>query len=421
MNKFVLDNGITVVAEPMPHFRSLSIGIWVKSGSRFETEHNNGISHLIEHMLFKGTKSYDARTIARLFDLIGGNVNAFTTKEYTCFYAKVLAEHIDIALDVLSEMYDRARLDEEELHKEKNVICEEIAMYEDTPDDLVHDLISIAAYGDHPLAFPILGTEQNLQALQAEELRRFMQQFYHTDNTVISVAGNVDDRILERIRHYFERSQRRGKRAEPTLPSFRSGYEFRRKNTEQIHVCLALPGVSLQDERVFAMAVLNNVIGGGMSSRLFQEIREIRGLAYSIFSYHVAHEDSGQFTIYAGAAPKQTGEVLNVLNETLGDFIANGISEEELDLGKEQLRGGYLMSLESTGNRMNRLGKNELMRGRHDPIDETLKKIEQVQAKDVNALARELFRHPFAVAAVGESDHMIQTYRRDQLALYSQN
>jgi predicted Zn-dependent peptidase len=419
VKKIVLDNGIKVVAEPMPHYRSLSIGIWVKSGSRFESEQNNGISHLIEHMLFKGTETYDARTIASLFDRIGGNVNAFTTKEYTCYYAKVLAEHADTALAVLSDMYYRSRLDEHELSKEKNVIYEEIAMYEDTPDDLVHDLISIAAYGDHSLAYPILGTEQNLKALTSADLRQYMNQFYHGDNTVISIAGNVDDRILERVDHYFGKEGNRGKQAELTFPQFRSGYVFRKKDTEQNHICLALPGVSLQDERLYTMAVLNNVIGGGMSSRLFQEIREKRGLAYSIFSYHAAHEDSGQFTIYVGAAPKYTSELLSVLNETIGEWLATGIQEEELMLGKEQLRGGFLMSLESTSSRMNRLGKNELMRGRHDSVEETLKKIENVQAEDVNNLAREMFQHPFALAAVGETDSAIQSYRRDQLAISS--
>lgn len=421
MKKIHLSNGMRVVMEKIPSGRSVSFGIWVKTGSRNETPEINGISHFIEHMLFKGTDRFNAKEIAEQFDAIGGNVNAFTSKEYTCYYAKVLDEHLHIAVDTLADMFFRSKLDAEELAKEKNVILEEIAMYEDTPDDLVHDLMSVAAYGDHPLAYSILGLKERLQAMTPDDLRAYMKQRYTIENTVISVAGNFDDRIVELLEHHFGSFAGTGPAQIVTPPVFKGEFVFQRKKTEQQHICLSLPGCRTGDPQQYAMVLLNNAIGGGMSSRLFQEIREKRGLAYSVYSYHSSHADSGLFTVYAGTAPKQTKEVLELTKEMLFELADKGLSEDELKKGKEQLKGSLILSLEGTGSRMNRLGKNELMLGRHDSLDDMIAKIERVTMEDVDSVLNRMFAEPLAMAMVGSSDKAIANVRRDDLVALRTN
>jgi predicted Zn-dependent peptidase len=417
MNKHHLSNGLRVLVEQIPTCRSVSFGIWVKIGSRNESYLLNGASHFIEHMLFKGTDRYTAKDIAEVFDGIGGNVNAFTTKEYTCYYAKVLDEHLPIAVDVLADMFFHSQFDTEELSKERNVILEEISMYDDTPDDLVHDLMAKAAYGEHSMGYTILGTESNLNAMGSAELRQFMKEHYNIQNTVISVAGNVDDRILELMEKHFGEYANQGNSTEYEQPPFIGEAVFQTKQTEQNHICLSLPGCSVMDERIYGMILLNNTIGGGMSSRLFQEIREKRGLAYSVYSYHSSHTDSGLFTLYTGTAPKQTEEVLKVSLDIIGEMIAKGMTESELRKGKEQLKGSLILSLESTSSRMNRMGKNELMLGKHYSLDETLARIEAVEMAQIDSLIKQLFAHPFALAMVGQSDQAIEGFRRDQFVL----
>lgn len=415
MEKYILSNGIRVVIEQIPTVRSVAFGIWIKAGSRTEPLEVNGISHFIEHMMFKGSDRYNAKQIAEIFDGIGGNVNAFTSKEYTCFYFKVLDEHLPVAVDVLAEMLLRAKLSEEDMEKEKKVIFEEIAMYEDTPDDLVHDLIAEASFGGHPLAYPILGTAEHLAPLQPEHLRAYLEQHYHTGNIVISAAGNVDDTILELLESSFGQLARKGHEAPVDEPAFAGQMLFHQKQTEQHHICLAFPGLSMHDERQTAMLILNNVIGGSMSSHLFQEIRENRGLAYSVYSYHTAHEDSGLFTIYAGTAPEQTEQVLDLTMQILHDIKRNGITDQELHKSKEQIKGNLILSLESTSSRSNRMGKNELMKRRHETLDEMIAKIEKVSQEMIQDTIRSIFSVPCAVAMVGESDAAIAKFRRDQL------
>ncbi|WP_337103010.1 M16 family metallopeptidase [Paenibacillus sp. YIM B09110] len=406
MNKYTLSNGLRVVVEYIPHVRSVSFGIWVKTGSRNETPENNGISHFIEHMLFKGTDKRSAKDIADLFDGIGGNVNAFTAKEYTCYFAKVLDEHLPIAVDALSDMFFNSQMDPEELAKEKNVILEEISMYEDTPDDKVHDEASRASFGDHPLAYSILGLEERLTAMGPDTLRGYMKERYTIDNTVISVAGNVEEstllELLEKQFGGFKNNSGIIVGNEP--PVFHGEYNFFKKKTEQNHICVTFPGCSITDSKLYAMILLNNALGGGMSSRLFQEIREKRGLAYSVYSYHTSYADSGLFTIYAGTAPKQTKEVLDLTMEQIGELSVKGLSEEELHRGKEQLKGSLILSLESTSSRMNRLGKNELMLGRHYTLDDLLQRIDTVTMEDVQSVTKQMLSVPFAVAMVGSND-----------------
>jgi len=407
-----LSNGIRVVLENMPTSRSVSFGIWVKTGSRNENDTNNGISHFIEHMLFKGTDRYSAKDIADVFDGIGGNVNAFTSKEYTCYYAKVLDAHVPIAVDVLADMFFRSKLADDDLAKEKNVIIEEISMYEDTPDDIVHDMIAKAAYGDHPLGRPILGTEPNLQSMTPDDLRRYIETHYGSDAIVISAAGNIGESMLDLFERHFGGASNRPSAAEPiSAPLFTGGHDHLRKKTEQNHICIAMPGCSQDDPLLYGMILLNNAIGGGMSSRLFQEVREKRGLAYSIYSYHTSHMDSGLFTVYAGTTPKQTAEVLDLIYGVIADVRDNGILPEELRKGKEQLKGSLIIGLESTSSRMTRNGKNELMLGRQFTLDDLIERIESVTMDDVRALAARMFGGPCATAMVGGSDKALLKWR----------
>jgi predicted Zn-dependent peptidase len=416
MNKYKLSNGLRVVVEYIPGVRSVSFGIWVKNGSRNETPDNNGISHFIEHMLFKGTDTRTAKDIADLFDGIGGNVNAFTAKEYTCYFAKVLDQHLPLAVDALADMFFNSQLDPVELAKEKNVILEEISMYEDTPDDKVHDEASRAAFGDHPLAYSILGLEDRLTAMDSGQLRQYMSDTYTLENTVVSVAGNVEETaLLALLEQYFGQFKNsRGAAAALAAPVFKSDSIYFKKKTEQNHLCLSFPGCSISDSKLYAMILLNNALGGGMSSRLFQEIREKRGLAYSVYSYHTSYADTGLFTIYAGTAPKQTSEVLDLTMEQLGELSVKGLAEEELHRGKEQLKGSLILSLESTSSRMNRLGKNELMLGQHYTLDQLLQRIDAVTMADVQEVTRRMLSVPFAVAMVGTNEKAIGQIRRDQ-------
>jgi predicted Zn-dependent peptidase len=414
-----LSNGITLVVEPISSVRSVALGIWVKTGSRQEKPHQSGISHFIEHLLFKGTQKRSAKDIAEAFDSIGGNVNAFTSKEYTCYYAKVLDEHMDTALDVLSDMFFNSVFDPGEVNKEKNVVIEEIRMYEDTPDDLVHDLLSLAAYGKHSLGYPILGTEEVLSSLNVEQIKHYLSSHYTTSNTVIAMAGNIGDDVVDKVERYFAQFQNE-EILEPVIsPQFMGQSVYRQKSTEQSHICLGLPGLSFKDSNLYSLILLNNALGGSMSSRLFQEIREKRGLAYSVYSYHSAYEDGGLFAIYAGTSPKQTDEVLSLVTDILAEVKEKGLTESELSKGKEQLKGSIMLGLESTSSRMSRIGKNELLLGRHLSLDATLSRIEKVTLEDIHAVCRDIFKHPFAVSLVGPTDKSLTKFRRDQLVSHS--
>lgn len=401
--------------EKIPSMRSVALGVWVGTGSKFENHFNNGISHFLEHMFFKGTETRTAKEIAEAFDSIGGNVNAFTSKEYTCYYARVLDQHANIALDILADMFFHSRFDPEELEKEKNVVIEEISMYEDTPDDLVHDLIARAAFTDHPLGYSILGTEEVLRSLTRDDLLTYIDNYYTPDQTVITVAGNFDDSLVEEIRRHFARFQRSGKRSEVSEPAFAAHAVAQHKATEQAHLCLSLPGFSVGHPDIYSLILLNNILGGSMSSRLFQEIREERGLAYSVYSYHSSYKDTGTFTVYTGTSPEHVGEVFDIVSNILYDVSERGITERELVKGKEQLKGSLMLSLESTNSRMNRLGKNELLLGRHLSLDEIIAKIDAVTNETILQVARQLFRNPFAMAMVSPLEQFPQNVKSDVL------
>ncbi|WP_026675829.1 M16 family metallopeptidase [Fictibacillus gelatini] len=393
-------NGVKIVLEEIPTVRSVAIGIWIGTGSRFEVPENNGISHFLEHMFFKGTKTRNAREIAEAFDSIGGQVNAFTSKEYTCYYAKVLDTHAAYALEVLSDMFFHSTFDKVELVKEKNVVLEEIKMYEDTPDDIVHDLLSRASFGGHSLGYPILGTESTLNTFTDETLRHYMNEYYTPENVVISVAGNVDEKFIKEVENLFGSYEGAKTKKSLQTPNFESGRLTRKKETEQAHLCLGFPGLSLKESQNYSLVVLNNIFGSSMSSRLFQEVREQRGLAYSVFSYHSAYRDKGLFTIYGGTAPHQLDELYETIQHIIEDLKEKGITEKELANSKEQIKGSLMLSLESTNSRMSRNGKQELILNEHRTLDEMVELIDAVSKDSVNQLIRQIFSHKCSASLV---------------------
>lgn len=400
--KELLINGIRVVTEEIPYVNSVSIGIWVKVGSRYENAENNGISHFIEHMLFKGTKKRSAKEIANSIDKIGGQLNAFTSKECTCFYAKVLDTHFDIALDVLADMFFNSNFSEEDIDKERGVVIEEINMYEDSPEDLVHDLFSQAVWSGNPLGMSILGTEKSLENINREKILEYFNENYIPHNIVISVVGNIKhNETVEKIRKYFEKDINRGNGSlRLAIPSFEPEYTLRNKVTEQVHLCMGFNGIDMKSEAFYPMLVLNNVFGGAMSSRLFQKIREDRGLAYSVFSYPSSFEDCGLFSIYAGAKPGNLKSVAELIMEEIREMKRAGITEEELYDSKEQLKGSYILGLESTSGRMISIGKSELLLGKIYSPAEILERIDKVDMNSVNSITRQIFNTDSMGAAV---------------------
>lgn len=407
INKYTCQNGVRVVLEKIPSVRSVAIGIWVGTGSRDELPGNNGISHFLEHMFFKGTATRNAKELAEAFDSIGGQVNAFTSKEYTCYYAKVLDNHSGYALETLADMFFNSTFAEDELNKEKNVVSEEIKMYEDTPDDIVHDLLSKAAYDNHPLGYPILGTEETLSTFTGDILREYVEENYTPENIVISIAGNVDESFINEVERLFGSFERKGRQQTVTKPVFKSHHVTRQKETEQAHLCIGFEGLPIGDTDIYSLIVMNNIFGGSMSSRLFQEVREERGLAYSVFSYHSSYKDSGIVTIYGGTGASQIDELFETINNTLNDLKRNGISEKELRNSKEQLKGNLMLGLESTNSRMSRNGKNELLLRRHRTLDEIVDEIDRVTIQSVDGMANRIFTDQYTLALISPEEKIL--------------
>ncbi|WP_044893723.1 M16 family metallopeptidase [Bacillus alveayuensis] len=411
LKKYTCQNGVRIVLEQIPTMRSVAIGIWIGTGSRNENEQNNGISHFLEHMFFKGTKTRTAREIAEAFDSIGGQVNAFTSKEYTCYYAKVLDDHAGFALEMLADMFFNSTFVDEELKKEKNVVLEEIKMYEDTPDDIVHDLLSKACYENHPLGYPILGTEQTLNTFTGDTLREYMAENYTPDKVVISVAGNVEESFIHEIEKYFGAFEAKQKSREMIAPVFQPQKLARKKETEQAHLCIGFNGLPVGHKDIYSLIILNNILGGSMSSRLFQEVREQRGLAYSVFSYHSSYQDGGLLTIYGGTGSSQLDLLFETIQETVQKLKEDGITAKELQNSKEQMKGSLMLSLESTNSRMSRNGKNELLLGRHRSLDEVIECINNVTEDSVNKLAKQIFSEDFAVALISPTGQLPKALR----------
>ncbi len=392
-----------MVVEEIAHVRSATIGVWVGAGSRFEQPEEAGVSHFIEHLLFKGTERRTAKQIAEEMDVLGGSLNAFTSKEHTCYYTKVLDEHLDRALDLLTDMVLHSVFDPGELEKEQGVILEEIKMYEDTPDELVHDLLAEQAWAGHPLGRVIIGTADTVSGLDRARVLDYFGRYYRAGNTVVAVAGNVQaDQVVEAVGRAFAGLALGPVRLEGTPALVVTGRDLRDKDTEQAHVCLGLPGVPQDHDDMYPLYVLNAVLGGGSSSRLFQTIREERGLAYSVYSYLSSYHDSGLLTVYAGSSPEAAPEVLELVLQELAALTRGEVTAAEVDRAKEQMKGQLMLSLESTSSRMTRLGRSLLSRGRVQTVDEVLARLSTVSLQDVQGLSERLFQNRgMALAAVG--------------------
>lgn len=402
-DEFTLSNGLRVIAEKIPHFRSVSVGLWIGTGSMLETRGENGLSHFIEHMLFKGTQQRSAMQIAEEMDAIGGQVNAFTSKECTCYYAKVIDEHFEKALDLLSDMLLHASFNPQDLEKERSVILEEIAMTEDTPEDLVYELLSEAYFGDHALARPILGPAEVIRSVTREQILAFHRRHYRPDNTVLAVAGGYElDQLRELAGRYLGAwaAPAQAQKAEP-FAGCAQQVRIKRKDIEQVHVCLGYEGIATGADEAYPMAVFNNIFGGGMSSRLFQKIREEMGAAYSVYSYPTSYPDCGVYAIYAGTSIQQAQQVVDEIRRQVDRFLADGFTGREFVQARDQLKGGYILGLESTSSRMSALGRSKLLLGYANEIDEVIRRIERVTPQDVMSVARRILESPFAAAAVG--------------------
>jgi predicted Zn-dependent peptidase len=388
--KTTLPNGVRIVTEAMPAFRSASIGIWADVGSAAETTEQRGISHLVEHMLFKGTQQRTARQIAEEMDGVGGNLNAFTDKETTCYYAKVIDHHVPLAVDVLTDMFLHSQFDASELAKEQKVVLEEIKMYDDSPDEMIHDLFIQTMWRNSNLGAPTIGFADTVMRVTPGDLREHMRKHYAPNSVVVAAAGNVEhDRIVELFADKFAQFA-----GSCTLPSAESPKAtptglFKHKESEQAYVVLGSRGLSIRDERRYVLSVLDTILGGGMSSRLFQEIREKRGLVYTVYSFQAAYRAAGLFGVYAGTSAENVRECVNVIGEQFALLRDQAVGEEELRLAKEHIKGNLTLSLESTSSRMIRLGRSEFSLGRQVTTEEIEEKVDAVTAEDIRSLAQE--------------------------------
>ncbi|WP_250282251.1 MULTISPECIES: M16 family metallopeptidase [unclassified Frankia] len=410
VRRVMLPGGLRVLTEQVPGVRSVAIGIWVGVGSRDESPLTAGCSHYLEHLLFKGTPSRDALTISAAIEAVGGELNAFTTKEYTCYYVRVLDSDLADAVEVLSDMISHSLITADDVEAERGVILEEIAMHDDDPSDVVHDVFSAALLGDTELGRPVLGTTESIENLERDTIAEYYRSRYTLSDMVVAVAGNIDhERTLALVTSAF--ADRLGGLGAPaaarggsyTYPDA-AGVVVHRRPTEQAHVVLGTVGMSRQDDRRFALGIMSSALGGGMSSRLFQEVREKRGLAYSVYSFASHFADAGLFGVYAGCAPRRADDVLALCREQLELMATAGVTDEELARAKGQSRGSLVLGLEDTGSRMSRIGKSELVHGELLSVDEILARVDAVTRDDVRAVAAELLTRPLALGVIGPFD-----------------
>jgi len=394
-------SGLRLVTESLPHVRSVAIGVWLTRGSRHESDAESGIAHFVEHMLFKGTDRRSARDLAQAIDSVGGQVDAFTSKEYAGYYIKVLDEHVPVALDLLSDMLLNPALAPDDVVREQGVILEEIKMVEDAPDDLVHEMFVQKFWTRHPLGRPILGTPETVSGFTSAQLRDYFRRTYVAPNLVIAAAGHLDhDRLRDDVARAFAPLSSVASDDAVTAPLMTPGVEQRIKDIEQSHVCLGTTAYGEGHVDRHAVFVLNTILGGSMSSRLFQHIREERGLAYSVFSNLSAYTDAGMLTVYAGCAADKVDEVVSLALDELHGLRSLGVPAEELRRAKDHLKGSVMLSLENTSSRMSHLARQEMVFGRHISFDEMLANIEAVSADDVLRVAQDLFRDDGMVASV---------------------
>lgn len=390
--KSVLPNGLRIVSEAVPFIKSVSIGAWVGTGSRWEQDYNHGVSHFIEHLLFKGTEKRSARDIAEAVDAVGGQLNAFTAKEYTCYYAKVLACHLPLAMDILSDMLLHPRFATADIDREREVVREEIKMYEDTPDEIIHDIYLEHIWQDHPLGRNILGTVDSLAHIDRQIIAAYYGDFYTPDNVVIAAAGAVDhDALVDLTARYFGDWQGKKKEVILTPPALQPVWKCCQRDTEQVHLCLGTSSVPQDDPDLYVAHILNNIFGGSISSRLFQSIREEKGLAYSVYSFQTNYRDAGLFTVYAGTRPANTAAVVTLILQNMAKLKRQGITPSELTKAKEQLKGNLLLGVESSSGLMSRLGKLEISLNKYVSIDEVVETIDGITMGDIHRLCAQMF------------------------------
>ena len=391
IKKTILDNGIRVITERMPHASSVSIGIWVANGSRHERREYNGVAHFIEHLLFKGTDRRSALDIAREIDSLGGVLNAFTSREYVCYYAKVLDKYLPKAVDLLTDIFLHSVFDAQEIEKERRVVLQEINMMEDTPDDLIHDLFHQHFWTGHPLGMSILGDAESVSGLTRDSIVAYKDQMYRGGDVIVTAAGNLShEALLLLLEPHLHSIVAGNGRTDSPLPVYQRRIELVEKDLEQLHVCLGLKGVQQNHPQRFDAFIMNAILGGSMSSRLFQEVREKSGLAYSVYSYIASHADAGSLVVYAGASPDNGAELLEIMLRELGRFKKEPVPEDQLDGAREQLKGNLLLSLESSDNRMSRLAKNEIYFSAPMPLSEIMDGFDRVSAESVQRLADEI-------------------------------
>ncbi len=420
-HKTILPNGARVVSERITSVRSISIGIWVETGSRDESEKNNGISHFIEHMVFKGTKRRSVREIARSLESVGGYLNAFTGKEHTCFYARVLDEYTELALDVLSDLVQHPRFPERELEKEKGVVIEELKNAEDDPDDIIHDYFDKAVFGNHALGRPVIGVEQNLRSFTRTDLMRYLHDRYVPPNMVIAAAGNIDHETLVRLSmRFLDDSAKRalGRPSTRVRPKLHKPHrkEFQ-KPIQQAHVCLGTQAYSVKSRYRYPLLVLNTLLGDGMSSRLFQNIREKYGFAYTVYSYVNMMSDAGVFGAYIGTDRSHVDSSIDLMVHELEKLRKKPVSGAELARTKAQLKGSMMLSLESIPNRMMRLGSSELYFGELKPIDSIIQQVDSVSQGDVQEVANDLFLESRLTSIIFQPDQQHERARVDAMAM----
>jgi predicted Zn-dependent peptidase len=397
----VLGNGLRILTERMTQVRSVSIGVWLTRGSRHESADKSGIAHFVEHMLFKGTATRSAEDIAQAIDSIGGQLDAFTAKEYASYYIKVLDEHLPLAMDILTDIVRNPAFSVEDIEREKKVVVEEIKMVEDTPDDLVHELFTQGFWENHPLGRPILGTRETVESFSAEVLREYFQQAYTARNLIVSAVGNVEhERVRELVEKGFGSLPANGSVLGEDAPQVVPKVLIRNKELEQSHLCVGVSAYPQNHDDRYASYLLNTLLGGSMSSRLFQNVREKRGLAYAVFSGLSAYRDAGSFTVYAGCSNDAVGQVIDLVVEELRGVKQTVVPAAELQRSKDHLKGSLMLSLENTASRMSHLARQEIYFDRQFGLDETLQGIERVTAADVQRVAADLFRNGSLSATV---------------------
>jgi len=402
-SRTILPNGLRIISESIPAVRSISIGLWIDVGSRDEPRGLEGISHFIEHMVFKGTTSRNPQQIAAYVESVGGILNAFTSREQTCYYAKIIDEHLPRAVEIIADLAFNGKIDKDDVEKEKNIVIDEINEVNDTPSDLVHDIFAQSIFGEHPLGRTIMGSVSSVKGLSREKIVGYLHSTYQPGQMIVAASGNLKHAELVRlVKKYFPSIQNNHAALKRALPKLRSGYSVKYRKTNQTHICIGTPALCFDHPRRAALMLLNSIMGGGMSSKLFQKIREDLGMAYTIFSYLDFFMDAGIIGVYLSTDKKKAAAAIDIVIKEIRKFKDYRLPANELESAKEQLKGSLVLGLENTSNRMNRMAKHELLLGRYISVDETIAEINKITAAQVRDLANKLFRRDkFTITVLG--------------------